>query len=121
MLLFVTCNKDKGHDSILGQWKCEEYRESGENSQFVVSISRDVLASDTVSYVISNFYKLGTTNEALVRFKLSADGTITIPNQIVMQTNISGTGNVESNFSKINLTYDIQSTKFNGKVVATFY
>lgn len=121
IMLFATCQKDNQHESLLGQWRCEEYRESGENRQYNVSISHDPLSSDTSMYVISNFYQLGNSEEALVRIKNLGGGKLEIPSQIVLSIGISGEGTVDNDFSEISLKYFIQSGTVNEQVEANYY
>jgi hypothetical protein len=120
LLGFYSCKDKQKHDSLLGQWQCEEFRESGDHQQYFVTILHDDLSKDSTMYIISNFYQMGLTEEAYVRIKLGKNGELTIPNQIVMSKGISGSGKVEADFSEINLTYFIQSGSVNEQVDAIY-
>lgn len=120
ILIFSSCKDKQNHNSLLGQWQCEEFRESGDHQQYFVTIMHDDLSKDSTMYIISNFYQMGPTEEAYVRIQLGSDGVITIPNQIVLSKGISGTGKVEADFSEINLTYYIQSSTVNEQVDAIY-
>jgi hypothetical protein len=118
---FFSCKDDNKHDSVLGQWQCEEYYESGGYQKYMVSILHDPLSSDTNNYVISNFYQMGSANEAYVRFKLKGDSILKF-DQIVLTNSITdATGTVASDFSEIKLHYHIQTSTKSEYVEATYY
>jgi hypothetical protein len=121
LICFFSCKDDNKHDSVLGQWQCEEYYESGGYQKYMVSILHDPLSSDTSIYVISNFYQMGVTEESYVRFKLKGDSVL-VYDQIVLNNSISGgSGTVKPDFSEINLNYHIQTNTRSEFVEATYY
>lgn len=88
-------------DEFVGNWLASESSDLLGSRVYEVDINKD---SDFGSRInILNFYKLGVTDSVYATVSAIESNTITIPNQIVNNNGIRGTGTLNGN--EINLVY----------------
>ncbi len=121
LIALSSCKKDRVHTSILGTWNCDEFSEYGE-SKYQVSIMRNsYLPSDSTAYIIINFHNMGIDENNEVYVSEDEPGILTITGTANTGVLITGTGDVASDFSKIEWNYQVNDGGNNPTVSATYY
>lgn len=113
------CQKNEVHTSVLGNWYCDEYPEQTLPRTYQVNIIRSPI-NDTIFY-ISNFYKMGYTEDVQVYFYIDRSGELILLNQIIGNRSISGKGKVINNYESLEWEYYISDGSVNETVKATYY
>lgn len=107
MIVYFSYGCNDNHDeytSIVGEWHVEDNGEVTYYRPYDVSIQRTPYDSDL--YIIRNLYKLGINSEVYCHVD-TTDLIMYIDEQIVGNYSISGEGTIQSDFLKINLSYQV--------------
>jgi len=85
---------------ISGDWSCAETEAGQDPVDFAVNIFKDTTSEDKI--MIAGFHQINDTAYAVV----NADNSVTIPEQTLGgYSKITGTGSIDSGFTKIDWTY----------------
>lgn len=97
-----------------GQWHCEEQSEEFGPTNYYVTIDADEAYTNTI--LIYNFYQLNPDSSV---YATVSGKNLTIPEQIVDNWMISGSGQISSNNKQINITHQAEGieSKKSGKAL----
>ena len=111
-------NAPVDYSLIGGPWHCEEFQSLGGTRTYLVQIDR--VRSDTTQYLISNFYTNNPTDGVITTLKGSKLSFV--QQQIGTSKYIlnSGSGTINADFTRMDLTYLIFDGQNDIKVNAVF-
>jgi hypothetical protein len=113
-IVLAGCEKGRNYPADIelleGTWKVDEQSQSFKNSNAVYSVNIRIAPEDSSRIIISNFYQLGSTAEAIgkvedSRIILLSDQNISYAG--VAYTIISGSGTISDDYRNIDWQYKV--------------
>ena len=121
-LCIAGCKRDDkdpataSRDNFIGTWQCDEY---GANQQLLATFQVEIIANpnDAAKVLISNFNLRGQGNQAT---GIIENTSITIQQQLVSSTTVSGSGFITNNYTTIELQYIVDDGSGPENITATY-